>query len=150
MRAIAALATATVAALLLSSAAHALDTPTDRVVLTVTGAIDTTNNGSEAVFDLSMLRALPGRVGEMETPWIEGKTRFGGPLLQAVLDSVGARGKTLRITALNDYSAEIPATDASDFQTILAIEMNGQPMSVRGQGTDLHDLSLRHQSAALQ
>lgn len=70
----------------------------------------------------------------METPWTEGKTRFEGPLLQAVLEAVGAYGKTLRVTALNDYAAEIPATDATDFETILAVHMNGKPMSVRDKG----------------
>ena len=70
----------------------------------------------------------------METPWTDGKTTFDGLLFDAVLDAVGAHGKTLRVTALNDYSAEIPASDATDFATMLAIRMNGEPMSVRDKG----------------
>lgn len=81
-----------------------------------------------------MLKALPGRTGEMETPWTDGQTRFDGPLLRSLLEAVGAHGKTLRITALNDYSVEVPVADAMDFDTILAIAMNGQPMSVRDKG----------------
>lgn len=128
------LATAAAAALLCSLPANALDAPKDRVVLTVTGAISDTNSPTGAEFDLSMMAALPGRSGEMETPWTEGQTRFDGPLLRSVLDAVGAHGKTLRITALNDYSAEVPVADATDFDTMLAIAMDGKPMSIRDKG----------------
>ncbi|MBX3577040.1 MAG: molybdopterin-dependent oxidoreductase [Rhizobiaceae bacterium] len=121
-------------AALFSVSAHALDVPKERVVLTVSGAIDETNSQAGAEFDLGMLKALPGRSGQMETPWTDGQTRFEGPLLRALLDAVGAHGATLRITALNDYSAEVPVTDATDFDTMLAVSMNGEPMSVRDKG----------------
>ncbi len=128
------LATAAAAALLLTSPASALDVPKDGVVLTVMGAIDDTNATDRAEFDMPMLKALEGRSGSMETPWTEGTTRFDGPLLRSVLEAVGAHGRTLRITALNDYSAEVPIGDATDFDTILAITMNGKPMSIRDKG----------------
>ena len=128
------LATAAAAAFLFSFPANALDAPKERVVLTVTGAINETNAAGQAEFDLTMLKALPGRSGEMETPWTEGRTRFDGPLLRSLLEAVGAHGKTLRITALNDYSAEVPMEDATQFDTILAVAMNGEPMSIRDKG----------------
>lgn len=128
------LATAAAAALLFSNAASALDAPKERVILTVTGAIDDTNSASGAEFDMPMLEALPGRSGQMETPWTEGQTRFDGPLLRSLLEAVGAHGKTLRITALNDYSAEVPMEDATEFDTMLAVAMNGEPMSIRDKG----------------
>lgn len=128
------LAAATMAAFVFSIPASALDAPTERVVLTVSGAIDDTNAGGQAEFDMPMLKALAGRSAEMETPWTEGSTRFDGPLLQSVLDAVGAQGKSLRITALNDYSAEVPMEDAVEFDTMLAIAMNGEAMSIRDKG----------------
>jgi len=121
-------------AFLLSVPASALDAPKERVVLTVSGAIDETNSASGAQFDLLMLDALPGRSAEMETPWTKGQTRFNGPLLRSLLEAVGAHGKTLRVTALNDYSAEVPVEDATQFDTMLAVAMNGQPMSIRDKG----------------
>lgn len=127
-------AAALFAAVLAPVSAAALDSPTESVVLTVTGAIDNTNDDDRATFDLPMLEALAGHHGEMETPWTEGRTAFDGPLLKAVLEAVGARGKVLRVVALNDYSAEIPVGDATDFETILATRMNGKPMSVRDKG----------------
>lgn len=128
------LAAATAAAVLLSQTAQALEAPSERVVLTVSGAISQTNDGAQAVFDMPMLAALASRAGAMETPWTEGVTDFEGPLLRAVLEAVGARGSALRVIALNDYSAEVPVSDAADFDTILAITMNGKPMSVRDKG----------------
>jgi hypothetical protein len=128
------LAAAVSAAVLYPLSAHALEAPTERVVLTVTGVIDEMNAAGSAEFDMPMLEALAGRTAEMETPWTEGTTGFEGPLLRSVLEAVGAHGATLRITALNDYSAEVPASDATDFATILAVTMNGKPMSVRDKG----------------
>jgi hypothetical protein len=129
-----ALASAAVAAILFSNPSAALDAPKERVVLTVSGAIEHTNDGGNATFDIDMLEKLPGREGEMETPWTTGVTRFEGPLLRAVLEEVGAHGKMLRVTALNDYSAEVPVEDAMNFDTILAMTMNGAPMSIRDKG----------------
>lgn len=128
------LASAAALAMLFCQPALALDAPTDPVILTITGAITDTNSDGAAVFDLPMLQDLPGRTGTMETPWTEGETAFDGPLLRALLEEVGAHGKTLRVTALNDYSAEVPVSDATDYETILALAMNGKQMSIRDKG----------------
>lgn len=114
--------------------ALALDHPTGAVILTVTGDITSANEGSGAAFDIAMLERLQGRSAAMETPWTEGVTTFEGPLLRAILDAAGAKGKTLRIKALNDYSADVPMEDATDIDSILAVKMNGRLMSVRDKG----------------
>ncbi|WP_181705127.1 molybdopterin-dependent oxidoreductase [Chthonobacter rhizosphaerae] len=114
--------------------ASALERPTGPVILTVKGAITNTNSEAGAEFDLAMLTALASRVTEVETPWTEGKTRFEGPLGRAVLEAVGATGAMLKVTALNDYSADVPAADLVDHDVILATSMNGKPMSVRDKG----------------
>jgi len=111
-----------------------LEAPKGAVVLTITGDIQNTNAANSATFDLPMLQALAGRQAVMDTPWTNGATEFEGPYLKAVLDAAGAHGKTLRVKALNDYSADVPMTDASDYETILALKMNGRPMSVRDKG----------------
>ena len=128
---------ATIALSLLSATAAlagSFERPAGDVILSVTGDIEHTNEDGKADFDMEMLNALAGRNGSMETPWTEGTTTFEGPLLQAILDKVGARGRTLVVKALNDYSAEVPIEDARDFPTILATRMNGEEMSVRDKG----------------
>ncbi|WP_137156185.1 molybdopterin-dependent oxidoreductase [Rhizobium sp. FKL33] len=114
--------------------ALALDKPTGDVVLTVTGAIDDINSGSAAEFDMAMLEKLPGRAATLETPWTQGKVTFSGPFMAELMKAVGAHGKTLRVSALNDYTVEVPLSDATDIKTILATRMNDEPMSVRDKG----------------
>lgn len=117
-----------------AAGAAPLDTPAGDVVLTITGNIDNTNADGAATFDLAMLEALAGRSATMETPWTTGATTFEGPLLAAVIEAAGGHGKRLLVKALNDYSAEVPIEDATALETILAVKMNGSPMSVRDKG----------------
>lgn len=111
-----------------------LPKPQGKVVLTVTGKIGTQNSTEGAQFDLAMLENLPGRVSSVNTPWYDSRKTFEGPLGSAVLDAVGATGTTLRVVALNDYAAEIPAEDFRKHAVILATKLDGKPMSVREKG----------------
>lgn len=120
--------------LLLSGAAMALDRPTGPVILTISGNVENVNGDGVALFDREMLARLERREAQMETPWASKPTRFSGPYLRAVLDAAGAKGARLVVRALNDYSAEIPIEDAYDYDTMLADEVDGQPMSVREKG----------------
>ena len=120
--------------LAMATSAFALDKPTGDPILTVTGHVSVKNSSDGAQFDLSMLEHLDGRKASMETPWTSGKTELSGPYLRAVLKAAGASGKKLVIKALNDYSAEVPIEDADKLDTILAVRMNGDEMSVRDKG----------------
>jgi hypothetical protein len=114
--------------------AGSLSSPTGPVVLTVTGRITNTNAGKSAEFDMAMLEALPGRTAKVTTPWAEGVNAFQGPLTRAVLEAVGAQGTKLKVTALNDYSADVPAEDFIKFDVILALKKNDAYLPVRNQG----------------
>jgi hypothetical protein len=129
-------ATPLVAALLAAASfpALALDMPKGPVVLTVKGAITQTNSPEGAQFDMEMLNALAQKTTVTETPWTEGTVTFAGPLGRALLEAVGATGETLNVTALNDYSAEVPVEDFRTHDVILATTMDGKPMSVRDKG----------------
>ena len=50
------------------------------------------------------------------------------------MELVGAKGTVLSVTALNDYTTEIPIEDFTKYNVILAIKMNGQYMRVRDKG----------------
>jgi hypothetical protein len=114
--------------------ANSLTQPKGKVILSVTGDIQNKNAGETATFDLAMLEAIPGRHASMQTPWTTGTTVFDGPSLRNILSQVGAHGKTLRIKAINDYSADVPMEDAQSYETILATRMNGTELSVRDKG----------------
>ena len=117
-----------------SALAGTLARPTGEIILTITGDIANTNAEGAALFDSAMLQAIAGRRTSTETPWAAGITEFEGPLLRAVLEAAGADGKHLVVKALNDYSSEVPIEDAQRYDTILAMKMNGVPMTVRDKG----------------
>lgn len=116
------------------SAQQALPAPAGKVILTMEGEIGRTNADGKALFDLDMLHALPGREIRTRTPWTEGVTAFEGPLGTALLEAVGARGTRLVITAINDYSVEVPVDDLQRHKVILALRQNGELLRVRDKG----------------
>lgn len=114
--------------------AEELAAPVGPVVLTVGGNIANSNGNDTAQFDLAMLDALSQHTTTTMTPWYDGAQTFSGPLGSAILDAVGATGTTVTVTALNDYSAEIPLSDFVDYPLILATRINDKELSVRDKG----------------
>lgn len=132
---------AAAAALLLSvfssiAAADGTKLPAPRGVpiLAITGAIAKTNQEGSALLDAAMFAALPRQRLVTATPWYDTPRTFEGPLLRDLLAAVGARGRTLRIEALNEYAALVPASDAAEFDVIVADRIDGEPIPVRERG----------------
>ena len=108
--------------------------PVGEVLLTVTGAITNTNDGDVATFDRAMLEALDPVTFDTSTVWTDGVHRFTGVPLEGLMDAVGATGRAIDATAINDYSVEIPASNWEDGGPIVAYLNDGEPMSVRDKG----------------
>lgn len=128
------LAAALTLSALLCGTSFALDTPTGRTVLTLSGAIGVKNAGEVARFDMKMLEALPQHSFTTRTPWFDQPVQFTGPLLADVLAAVRAQGGSIRASAINDYTITIPMADASAHQVIVARLLDGKPMAVRDKG----------------
>jgi hypothetical protein len=109
--------------------------PTGEVVLTITGAISTTNADGALEFDLELLESL--QLIEYTTSDLQaegGDATFTGVLLEDVLALAGAEGATnLTATALNDYSVDIPTVDL-EHAVMVATSVNGERMSVERYG----------------
>lgn len=120
-----------------ASHALALDPPKGAVILTVSGAVTITNAEADgrriARIDREMLAALPQRSFRTATPWHTGTPEFRGPTLRDVLAMVGARGREMRVTAINDYASSVPVADA-DLDVVLATHIDGAPIPVREKG----------------
>lgn len=125
-----------IAALFFGTIVQAADLPEPQgpVLLTISGDIEHTNGDGVARFDRAMLEALEQRTTTATTPWLEGSHDFSGPLGTAILDAVGARDGTLKVTALNDYFAPVPTQDLRDFPVIFATHIDGKQLSVRDKG----------------
>ncbi|MDC7712340.1 molybdopterin-dependent oxidoreductase [Vogesella indigofera] len=117
-----------------SANAFALDKPTGRPILTVSGLISEKNAGNDAQFDTAMLDKLPQQKMTVETPWYKTAQTFEGPLFRDVLKATGIKGKKLYVVALNDYAAEIPLADLEKYDVILARKINGKVLHVRDKG----------------
>nr|WP_272070134.1 hypothetical protein [Marinomonas sp.] len=117
-----------------SSSLYALETPTSRTILTVTGAIKNTNSESGAIFDATMLNALPRHSVSTHNLWTDGLHTYEGFSALDLLNMLGNQGNVLQITALNDYMTEIPIADFAEQGAIFATHQNGKPMSVRNLG----------------
>jgi len=116
------------------SRAQVLAKPKGPVVLTVSGQISQHNLGNTAVFDAAMLQALPVQELITRTPWEKNVMTFSGPSLKALLHTVGSRGKTIRLSALDNYEASVPMDDVTRFDPVLAIRVDGKPLTIRSRG----------------
>ena len=93
-----------------------------------------TNKDNTAQFDRPMLESLGMVTVETTTPWHEGKVKFEGVPVDKLMKQVGATGDRVVVTALNDYTTEIPMEDFAKYKVILAIKRNGEYMPVRDKG----------------
>ena len=108
--------------------------PAGKVLLTMSGNIENTNEGDKAVFDLESLEKLGLLSFQTTSPWYDGRTTFTGISLQKLMDYVGAKGSVVKVTALNDYTTDIPLNDFKKYNVILALKINGEYMRVRDKG----------------
>ena len=114
--------------------AWALEPPTDKVVLSISGKIAQPNRDGRALFDMPMLAALPQHSITQKTPWYPGPRKFTGPLLREVLAAAGARGQSIEAIAINDYRVTIPLEDCLQHAVLLARLIDDQPMPLRDKG----------------
>lgn len=122
------------AGLALSVPALALDAPTTRPILTVSGKIGVKNAGETARFDMKMIEALPQHSFTTSTPWFDKPVKFTGPLLADLLAAVKANGTALSAVAINDYKINIPMADVQKYKVIVARLLDDKPMPVREKG----------------
>ena len=115
--------------------AQALDAPSGKVVLTVTGQIGVRNTPDAAQFDMAMLEKLPQTSFQTRTPWYPEPRKFTGVRLRDLLAALGAKGRTsVSAEALNDYRAVIPAEDWNEHEVLIAWLLDDAPMLVRDKG----------------
>lgn len=112
----------------------ALEPPSDKVVLTISGKIGQPNRGDRFAFDMAMLAALPQHSITQKTPWYPGPRKFTGPLLREVLALAGAQGQNIEAIAINDYKVTIPMEDCQQHAVLLARLMDDKPMPLRDKG----------------
>ncbi|TCT07908.1 hypothetical protein [Aquabacter spiritensis] len=89
---------------------------------------------AEQTLDLGALDAMPQVDIVTSTPWTEGAKRFSGPAMARLAGLAGLSPVSVRVTAMNDYVAVIPAADWKDAPIVLATRLDGKVMRVRDKG----------------
>ena len=108
-----------------SSEQLSLAEPKGDVVLTVTTSPTGTRGAEVFRLDRASLEAMGSTFLQTSTPWTDGVPLFR---------RLGTEGEIVRAIALNEYRYDIPLTDFYDYPVLLAYEMNGEALPVRGKG----------------
>ncbi|MFK7840884.1 MAG: hypothetical protein AB8B54_01350 [Sphingorhabdus sp.] len=122
--------------LVISTPAFADDVPAPigEVILAISGQISATNVGDELHLDRDALMAIGMRTIETTTIWTEGVQVFEGVPLVALMQLLNVEEGRLLATAINDYTIEIPVSDAIDGGPMIAVMLNSEQMSIRDKG----------------
>jgi hypothetical protein len=108
--------------------------PEGPVILTISGDIGVLNVENTLVFDRKNLLALPATTFETSTIWTQGVRSFTGVTLHTLADLLGLQNGHFFASAINDYSVEIPLSDAVEGGPIIAYSIDDKEMSLRDKG----------------
>lgn len=108
--------------------------PAGEVILTVTLSGDAADDSKALQFDREALTDLGLVSIETTTIWTDGVQTFEGVPLTALMDFLQVDKGTLLASATNDYTVEVPVSDAVDDGPIIAMNLNGERMSLRDKG----------------
>ncbi|WP_164064079.1 molybdopterin-dependent oxidoreductase [Serratia marcescens] len=103
--------------------------------LEVAGKIDNVTDPVKKsyLFTDKQLLAMPVRSITTSTSWTP-QRKFEGISVADILERVGAKGETLTFYALNDYYIDVPLSDVTKYNMILAYRMDGEMLKLRNFG----------------
>jgi len=104
------------------------------IVLTISGQINAINVDDELQLDREALMAIGTQTVETTTIWTKGVQVFEGVPLVALMQLLNVEDGRLLATAINDYTVEIPVSDAIEGGPVIAVMLNGEQMSIRDKG----------------
>ena len=116
------------------SMAQSIPAPSGAVILTISGQIEVTNVDETLQFDRETFANIDQSQITTTTVWTEGNHTFQGVSLLTLTELLEVSDGKLLATAINDYTVEIPVSDAVSDGPIIAYKMDGDPMSVRDKG----------------
>ncbi len=91
-------------------------------------------DGHATKLSLAEIEAMEQTEFDTSTIWTDGEIHFSGVPVMKLLQHIGVNGNTLVMSALNDYSMEMPVSELEEYAPIIATRMNGELMSVRDKG----------------
>jgi len=92
------------------------------------------NTGIEMALTEAELMALPQTDINTENEFVDGMTRFSGPLGRDLVALMGGGGTSVVLTAVNDYAVEVPVEDFNAYDVVFAVSANDVRFSRRDKG----------------
>jgi len=90
---------------------------------------------AEVRFSEADLLALPQVTIRTRTEFTDGVVEFIGPLARDAVAFIETGAATsLHLVAANDYAIDIPLSDLTDYDVILAMQTNGERLTIRDKG----------------
>ena len=90
---------------------------------------------AEARFSEADLLALPQVTIRTRTDYTDGVVEFIGPLARDAVAFIETGAATsIHLVAANDYAIDIPLSDIFDYDVILAMQANGERLTMRDKG----------------
>lgn len=81
------------------------------------------------------LLAMPQATVRTRTIFTDGVVEFTGPLARDVVARIPVGGATtVHMVAINDYAYDLPLSDLTDYDVILAMSANGDRLTIRDKG----------------
>lgn len=114
--------------------ADPLPEPTGKVILTISGKLSNHNGRGEVRLDRRMLETIGMHALNTRSYSTGKRAVWRGVLMRDLLAYVGARGQEIEAVALDNYRMTIPRSDFETYDVILALEHNGDPLTVRTRG----------------
>ena len=120
--------------------------PDDKIILTVTGNIGTTNQDEQIVMDIATIESVGQVEYVVHDPFKEEEVTYSGVLMNDLLDlwQVPAQAETLHMMALNDYQVDVPLQLIHDYPIIFALQADGVYMPVTEKGPAMLVLPYDH------
>jgi hypothetical protein len=98
-------------------------------------ALELVGPTERVALSLDELAAMPQTTVATENEFTDGVVAYRGPLVRDVLSRLGLDAlDEVRFVAANDYYVDIPTSDFTEYDVILAMEADGERLSRREKG----------------
>lgn len=111
---------------LLSAQAPAL---ANDFTLKITGNVE-----QELTLTLEDLKTIGMSSFKTTSTWNANQAHFEGPLVRDVLARAAAKGASVTAIASNNFKVAIPVSEFSEFDVIIAVRVDGEPITRRQKG----------------
>lgn len=117
-------------------AGDAIPTPAGEILFTITGKIGTTNAENSIVMDMETIESVGLVDYTVKDPFLDVDVIYRGVLMSKLLDlwQISADATKLHMTALNDYSVDVPLADLRQYPVIFALQADGEYMPITTRG----------------